>query len=471
MKNTKIFLVVIFALICVISGFVLSDAGFLGSPIQNPSPAIFTTEHPSIEMVSEDVLIELHSNFDKALENADNERRVYADITARFVFKNTGDKTVVSMYIPLALMTIFVSKIYLEPNEVRDMIDVYVDGNKVIVEPLYTGIYDSNFLKETGLSWKKFSKEIKAINKTEPKDGEFIHFRNYFFVSTDDISLETEPYYDALALSASWSVSFNKGETKIIECSYICDFTSDYSYNTFRFTYPLFTGASWKDSIGSGRIVVVPSNDFNWNDIKYYIGLYLPEPEVTENYCYQMMSKFDGDSENMKGILSKYDSRTFKDSIVFTFDNLEPVVSKLSWLSYYPDIEVSHESIPESMDEISGEHKEGDDVGSGAKEGFIGTMIYIYVSRDFMPDPYYIASPSGIPVYESPEGKGKLTMVDILSYGTGLDIIEDRGDWIKVSYIQPNGEKNEGVWIKRSAKDERGLILPIIIPYLDSSVE
>ncbi|MGQ9706734.1 MAG: hypothetical protein ACUVWP_07025 [bacterium] len=472
MKKTIILLFAVFTSIFSISEQAFGDAGYLGSIIQNPSPAIFTTEHPTIEMASEDVIIELHSNLDNVSENSVDEREVYADVYAYFVFKNTGEKTTVSMFIPIDMPTIFVPRISMEPEKVKEMMSVFVNGDEIIIEPLYTCIYDTDFLREKGIGWNEFSKEIEVINNKEPKNGEFIHFRNYDFVSTKELSGSTEPYYSASALSASWTVSFDEGEIKVVECVYSCAFTSDYSFNTFRFAYPLFTGSSWKNSIGCGRIVVVPSDSFRWSDIKYWAGIYLPEPQVLENYCYKLSERFDGDINNIRSFLYSYDGRIFGKAIVWEFENLEPVVSRLSWLSYYPDIAVSREIMFTPDEGDNGSNNSDSNIRIlDSVSPLIGTMVYLYVSRDFTPDTYYIASPDGIPAYEKVKNGIGINCLDILPFETSISFIEEEGEWGKVNYVKPDGERGGGVWIERKRKNDEELILPTIVLYVEQSVE
>ena len=113
----------LFATVMIFVSGVFADAGFLRSIIQNPVPVYsFPT---SIEMTSEDVLIEIYPGGT-------------VEITAAFLFTNTGTADTVIMYFPLTLRTIFHGP-YLPLYNVTDPLSspsVTVNGSPAEVRPL-----------------------------------------------------------------------------------------------------------------------------------------------------------------------------------------------------------------------------------------------------------------------------------------------------------------------------------------------
>ncbi|HEC80552.1 MAG TPA: hypothetical protein ENI43_04765 [Firmicutes bacterium] len=467
MKNCV--LLISFSILLVPLCMVFPDAGYLGSLMQNPAPAISQVEHHTIEMVSEDVLIELHSSI--TTNRTDDELvedYVYADVIARFVFNNTGKATDVEMFFPLNVMTIFVSQLYMDPAVVPDMIEVMVGGEEVEIQPLYTAFYDPSMIEEYDMRWKELSASIEAINTSEPGNGELIHFRNYLFTEK---SWGDVPFCCAVALSANWSVHFEEGETIVVECRYTCDLTSDYAMNTFRFAYPLFTGASWRGDINKGRIVVFPGDDFNWDDLRLYTGFYLPEPENIGDYNFVMREDVDGFIDVDSMLYSYHDCVSgFENALVWEFENLEPVIYRLNWLSYYPDLG-SLGQVPEYFDEDI--QVDYDTHRSGYRDvpGIDGTMVYLYVSRTYIPNWYFVVSEAGIPLYENPDPDSIMKDDYKLPLYAELEVMEVRGDWIKVNYMDHfRSRSGENVWVCKKMVDDNGLVIPTVLPFIDAYV-
>lgn len=220
MRNLLTILILLFSL-----SMPFSDTGwgpaFIGSPYipeQIGEWGQFNyIEHPTIRMVSEDVDISLH--------------RLGAFVYAEFVFENTGEETDVEMIYPL----------------------------------------QSDWRSTTSYNLKVFEEGENYIDRV-----------NFDFVLRDD---ENDDELSSLDL-ATWRIHFNEGETKTIYIQY----EAPYGMNTEMRSlhdkwqrevsgteisgpihnlcqYILYTGASWKGTIGEGSISFYITPDVCWEDL------------------------------------------------------------------------------------------------------------------------------------------------------------------------------------------------------------
>lgn len=436
------------------------DAGYLGSIAQNPSPAIGGDEHPTIQMESEEVIIELHPT--------------YADVSAEFIFTNTGDETTVDMFFPLDVRTpVGAPFVYPPQGDLSDYFNVYADGKKLETSLIYSDYYDPGYIKENDYTWEELKSLIKPLSEEEPEPGELIHFTEYWIKGEEseefNYNQKLEDFTRSAQLSSAvWLVHFDGGETRRVLCEYTYTYTADYNETVFRFSYPLYTGASWSGDIDEGRIIVVPGEDFNWDELCYYTGFYLPEP--TE----YGLTFFEGESE-MAGHdvapfaelktttdIEKYKGFAYKNSLVWEFSDLEPVVFKQYFRPFYPDIGSL------GYDEFDIEEFD-------YKPGLSGTLVYLSISESFEPEQFLVVNGYGVPFYEDYNSSGLVEDMKTLPYPAVFKAIEEKNGWLKTHFVGDYYLGEEGVeytgWINTNTKDEDALVIPTVMPFGDSFVE
>lgn len=414
---------------------VIADAGYLGSVTQNPAPVTTLGTYPDISMESEEVVVELHPT--------------YADVTAGFTFQNGGEEQTAIMYLPLEIGTVFVSRIAASFEDLKDELSVQVNNQGMATEGLYQGLYDPELRQEMGLSWEEFSALLQVLNSSEPALGEPLYFRKYVLAEDDPDydSWGNQPLYPAQMLSASWTVPFAPHESKTVTCIYRYFYTQDYNQSTERFAYPLFTGATWAGNIGEGKIYVIPGEDFNWEDIRWVAGIYMPE---VEELSYAQLNV----------ALPGYHQKTYSHALLWSFTDFEPKPMSLGHLAFYPDVG------------SLGVYFMGDE----AEEDYIGSLIYLYVSSFYQPTVYTGIKPSGITLRQEPKETANLVAVkEKIKFLEQVDSIETKGNWMKVSYTDYAGEYDRELspfigWVNLNEKNEDGLVLPSLLPWVDSYV-
>ncbi|MCP4230646.1 MAG: SH3 domain-containing protein [bacterium] len=232
------------------------DAG--GSWIfhEDVSPGGDYTEHPSIRMAAENVDIILHD---------DN-----AEVKAIFEFENTGAACSVEMVFPL-------------------------DG---VLHPV--GGWETLNKKYPDVDWYYSETDLRLSEDEVTTD---------FKVGLDDSSVD----YSLVELRpsgastmrgyASWPVNFAAGEERVVECSY----TSDYGGGGgmllyYDFDYFLYTGSSWKGSIGYGTITVRPGSGFRdgWRSrfLLYESGDLPPAADYSDRVVWEFTDFEPSGSEN-----------------------------------------------------------------------------------------------------------------------------------------------------------------------------
>ncbi|MCX7022214.1 MAG: hypothetical protein NTW26_08100 [bacterium] len=263
---------------------------------------------------------------------------------------------------------------------------------------------------------------------------------------------------------AYWEVPFAPGETKLVE--YVQDYalTSDYGERVFRLTYPLFTGAGWSGSIGSGRVSVVPGEGCDWNDLCYNVGLHLPLPVEEEGYRLDVLGGIADQPAFDKCDLAKYDGESYPRALVWRFSDYEPYPGQVNSYSLYPDI-----------GDIGGtQYMLYDDFDAGVVEAYDNpwdySMIYLYLGPR-VPTYFLSATIAGVPLYDSPGGDVITSPLgESIAFTRGAEIVEREGNWVKTtSSDSETGAAVEG-WANLLPLDSGGLVLPSLLPVPESYV-
>ena len=324
-------LMLIFSPVMVLVSCVFSDAGFLRSIVQNPIPvSSFPT---SIEMTSEDVLIEIYPGGT-------------VEITAAFLFTNTGAADTVIMYFPVKLRTIFDGP-YLALYNVSDPLlspSVTVNGLPVVVRPMIGNTWTPWHDEYT---WDEVRDVVYTMQETEPDSGEFyFYIADEFSWDTYDINRmlnEWSSDYTVLkdlvvtihSLNACWSVPFAEGDSVLVEFSTEYSMSSGYESPYCTMIYPLYTGASWAGPIGEGRITIVPSGGLEFADFDSWYSTSMPDAGIMKNQTYVPLESISGADGFELTELACF-SGTYLDSVlVWEFSEFEPVVSPTRWEYFY----------------------------------------------------------------------------------------------------------------------------------------
>ena len=317
--------------VIVIVSCVFSDAGFLRSIVQNPIPV--SSSPISVTMTSEDVLIEINPGGT-------------VEITAAFLFTNTGTADTVIMYFPLTLRTVFMGP-YLQLNNVTDPLSspsVTVNGLPVIVRPLIGNTWAPWHDEYT---WDEVRDVVYTMQETEPDSGEF-----YFYIA-DEFSWDTYDIYkwfdewssdytvlkDLLisinSLNACWAVPFSEGDSVLVEFCMEYFMSSEYESPYCTMIYPLYTGASWAGPIGEGRITVVPSGGLHFADFDSWYSISMPDAEIVNNLTYEPLEYISGADGFELTRLAEYSGIHLDSVLVWEFNEFEPVVSPTQWEFFY----------------------------------------------------------------------------------------------------------------------------------------
>ncbi|MBN1151429.1 hypothetical protein JXA84_09445 [candidate division WOR-3 bacterium] len=429
--------------------FLYSDAGYLGSVSSGISPVLFGEDSIEVEMTSEDVIIVVSE--DTGIYNA--------DIVCSFVFTDRGASSDILMAFPLKIRTPFypIHYLFIENDEIgsvdwRSQFSVRVDGETVLSEIVFVSMYNKNSNK--GYEWNEFSDLLGVLNSEEPRDGEMVFYKNL-------VQLENYPILEVMAVLATWEVDFSENRQRFVEFRQIFELTSDYNEKVFRLTYPLFTGASWANSILDGRIAVVFEDEESAEALKYCCGSLLPEPTYHQNGYYAepadgMLSEVES-SEN-----SKYYFKSYKKAVVWNFCDLEPIPTNFRFQSYYPDI-----------GDIGAEYyaiKWDYGVDSLNIKEIPWSISYVYVVlASFFPESYYVYEINGCDFYSNPQMEGEpvfnaemFSTVDLLERG-------EKTSKFRVRFPE-TGEIRTG-WSVFYILNEKGLVKPLLVPSIKSYYE
>jgi len=428
----------------------LGDAGYLGSISSGASPI---GGHPAIAMTAEDVVIELRREH---VDYEDWSTEVYdATVTADFLFTNTGDADAVYMYIPRSVLTVFVSYLY-DAEDMDTPLEnprVLVDGEPVEVRKVCLGAFEPECMGET--TWDEFAELTRPLFDEKPKEGQPFYFTKYFADPEEEWGKVTHP---AEAVLAYWEVPFSPGEIRLVE--YVQDYalTSDYGERVFRLTYPLFTGAGWSGSIGSGRVSVVPGEGCDWADLCYNVGLHLPLPVEEEGYRLDVLGGIADHPAFDKCDLANFDGEKYPRALVWQFSDYEPYPGQVNSYSLYPDI-----------GDIGGtQYMLYDDFEAGNTEAYDNpwdySMIYLYLGPR-APSYFLSANTEGVQLYDYPDGE---PLGESIAFTRSAEILEREGNWVKVrSSDWETGVAVEG-WANLLPLDGKGLVLPSLLPVPES---
>lgn len=432
------------------SSLIYSDAGYLGSVSSGPSPVILKEDSVSVEMSYEDVLIIISED-----------TGIYsAELKCLFVFNDIETNSEVIMAFPLSIRTPFYPIYYdfiemdgSDDNGQKMDFSVTIDGLDAAPEIVFCSFYDNSI--KNGMSWEDFSAAIKVLNENEPEDGEIIYYKEIFF--PEDRSY---PIMEPVSVLACWKVDFMKNRPRLVEFSQSYTLTSDYNDKVFRLSYPLFTGSSWANSIGQGKISVVFEDVESQSALKYYCGSLLPLPEVYEKEYF---------AEPLKGVYDNFffrtsDSRSYFNknyygAIVWNFSDLEPTPSNFRFQSYYLDIgDVGAELYGMASDN-------GAESLSGV--GIPWCISYIYVVfGSYRPDGFYVIDHTGVDFFDNPQLSGDpIFKAPIFSFAR---LIEEGNNSSKFAVRFSETEYNDTGYANIYLLDENKLLRPLMVPYIDS---
>jgi hypothetical protein len=310
-----------------------ADMGYFGSIAQNPVPSDTLVVHPFIELTCEDVVIEVFPGGK-------------AEITADFLFTNTGQADTVIMYFPISVMLPTHSLLWSLSDLSDPLINpsVSVNGIPTDVHPLLATNWSTWAFRD--FSWVDILDTVNPLSDIEPDDHETFFYMidterwDSIDVILDNVLADSISDIDYLILSASsshasWTVPFKAGEQVLVEYSMEYSLGSDYMERSYDLTYPLYTGASWSGAIGNGRITVLPRGDIG---IKHFISWgssSMPEAICEDDYSFAPLPEIVDAPGYEMTILSNLSGRHMEGALVWLFHDFEPVVSGFGWPYYF----------------------------------------------------------------------------------------------------------------------------------------
>jgi len=319
------------ATIMIFASHSFADAGYLRSIVQNPVPA--SSLSTSIEMTSEDVLIEIYPGG-------------YAGITASFLFTNFGVADTVIMYFPVTVHTLTMGP-GLGLYDITDPLDspvITVNGIQTEVHPMIGNTWLPQYNEYT---WQDVRSEVFTMNEAEPDTGEFYcyivdpdswddyDFMKLVYGDSGELSLLEELLTFVNSLNASWTVPFGCGEEVLVEVSMEYNMSSGYEDPYFTMIYPLFTGASWAGSIGTGRITAVAAGELSFTDFDSWYSVAMPDPVIAEDLIYEPLRSISCADGFENTVLAAYSGEYYESALVWEFTDFEPVVSPSEWQYFY----------------------------------------------------------------------------------------------------------------------------------------
>jgi hypothetical protein len=306
--------------------------GYFGSITQNPVPAGDLSSHPSIGLTCEDVFIELFPGGD-------------ARLTAAFLFHNGGPADDVMMYFPVSVMVPTISVLW-SMDDLTDPLGsptVTVDGSPVEVRPMLAAIWQDGYMDR---GWEELAETVDLLGAAPSDSGTFFFTVDPGYWESLDmmerISTDSLPDLDLFVLGAGssnalWTVHFDEGADVLVEYTMLLTLRHDWEEEWYSLTYPLFTGASWAGSIGSGRITVVPSRGLSLSDITTWSSYSMPEARVEENMAYLGMPELECHPSYQGSMMEAATGVTLPEALVWEFADFEPVVSPSGWMYYFED--------------------------------------------------------------------------------------------------------------------------------------
>lgn len=418
-----------------------ADAGYLASITSGASPVFADVEHQSIEMTSEEVVIELKRGYDGCCN---------AVISTSFLFTNHGEDDVVLMAIPYDIITPFISQLY-SLQDVDPIIlnpKVKVNGEDVVVELLCMANMSKRLLED--FSWEELVDLLDILYPESLKPDEPIFHKNFEFEESSYDILYPK-YVNPYGALAYWEVEIEKEESVLVEYQEEFLLTSDYNDKVFRLAYPLFTGATWNGDIGYGKITVVSDSSFKWDDIQFVYAPGLPLFEEEEDYRIEINSTISSFNSFTESFIKKYDNTIYKNALVWEFSNLEPEPAIFSYTSFYPDIgdigAYYYSEFLENFDTID--------------FPWLHTQIYLFIG-DFKPSSFNVISPGGTFLYD--KANNSFINKRHINFYSSLNLIKWEEDWIYAEINDHFAETRDTGWIKIYNIDVNLLVKPIIMP-------
>lgn len=320
-----------FAPVVVFTSCVFADVGFLRSIVQNPIPV--SSSSTSIEMTSEDVLIEIYPGGK-------------VEITAAFLFTNTGSADTVIMYFPVTLRTVTMGP-GLPLYDITDPLaspSVTLNGLPAEVHPLIENTWTPWFDEYT---WEDVRSEVLTMNEAEPDTGEYYFyivdpdswntydFNETYFESYDGFTLLENLLILVNSLNACWTVPFSAGESVLVEFNMEYLMSSEYESPYCTMVYPLYTGASWAGPIGEGRITVVPSGGLEFADFDSWYSISMPDARIVKDMTYEPLESITNSDGFKLTKLANFSGTHLDSVLVWEFTEFEPVVSPTQWQYFY----------------------------------------------------------------------------------------------------------------------------------------
>lgn len=310
-----------------------ADMGYFGSIAQNPVPSDTFPAHPFIELTCEDVVIEVYPGGK-------------AEITADFLFTNTGQADTVIMYFPISVMLPTHSLLW----SLADLSDpltnpsVSVNGIPTDVHPLLATTWSSWAFRDC--SWADILDTVTPLSPIEPDTNEVFFYMiapeswDSIDVVLDNVLADSISNIDHLILSARsshacWTVPFRAGEQVLVEYGMEYYLGFDYMESSYDLTYPLYTGASWSGAIGNGRISVIPRGGLGIKYFSSWSSTSMPEAIREEDYSFSPLPQIIDSPGYEMTILSNLSNVQIKGALVWRFHDFEPVVSSRGWMYYF----------------------------------------------------------------------------------------------------------------------------------------
>ena len=417
----------------------------MASVTSGVSPLIISgTEHPGIVMSAEEVVIVVSKDIlvREAWDVNDEQTEIYkADFYSSFLFTNTTEADQVLMAIPVESATPTVPWVYGQGiDSTLTTPKVLVDGQPVEVKLIY-GYYPVDDLDSD--QWNEVLEKLDPVYDYLPDSGQLLYFRNYVY-SDPDYSVD---FLQPRIALACWEVSFNSGQQRLVEYHEEYEMTSDYGMKTFRLTYPLFTGATWKGSIGEGKISVIMDSSFVRDDLKYYLGILLPEPEEIENGSLDLENYLSRLENPQISQLADFNNLEFSYGIIWEFKNFEPIPSGFSYQDYYMDSEVFYYTAYDSY--LYNPNLQ-------LPLPWMKSRIYLYLG-EVSPHWFIAVNEQGVPVYSQPD-QSSGNIIDTIGPMTSVEALEINNEWIKAD-ISYNYDRDEiKGWIPLYYYNEDGLL-------------
>lgn len=415
-----------------LAGLAAGDAGYMGSLLPGPSPALPGAPSTDIGMVAEDVFLELLPDGRAAL-------------TGSFLFAGEGSGSPVLMAFPFEISTVFSPPGYAVSDGETDQprgFDLVVEVNGERVEPFVLvqvtmdkGDLGSGF--SAFLDRYDYFTDDRARGMTRlvipPDSGDSLVY-DFDFANRAD------------AVLACWPVSVPSGDTVLVEIRTTGRLTSDYSENLFRLSYPLVTGASWAGTIGRGRICLVPGEGFDWNTLQWYTGVCMPTSATYEDWLPGLLPEFVGFAPEL---IREVTGREYTDAVVWEFSDFEPVAGRRDTYTFFPDFGDIYALVQTAWED-------GDPI-----QPWRSSFVYAFVGPQ-APTDFTVVSGTGLDLFDGCfRGAGT---VGTVSPGSVLGVLETCGGWMRLSCEGYLDRPSLEGWFLPGLPGSDGIVEPELMP-------